>query len=123
MSSSSLQGLLNVLESLPNGSELVLPSVGPTVKGDYVTPLGDFQALKKESVRLAQSRDGDIKVNVVELPKIDALRESDGRPVVRLKKEEGREGRVCRWVSAEDAGRLVAEVGGGGVWEVVDGDS
>ena len=101
----------------------MLPSVGPTVKGDYVTPLGDFQALKKESVRIAQSRGGDIKVNVVELPKIDTLRESDGRPVVRLKEEGGEEGRRCRWVSPEDAGRLVAEVGGGGVWGGVDSQS
>ena len=112
-----IEGLRNVIDAQPES--IVYASICEEYGGsDFVTPLGDFKALKREGERVL--RQSGMPCTIVRLPKVDTLRESPGELKV-VKQAEVRGRKRARWISTEDAARCVKEAGEGGegVWEIV----
>ena len=63
---------------------------------DFMTPFGDFYGIKKLQREVLKSVRSDIKTVVVELPRVDVLRETSS-------------GKGAEWISVDDAVRVIAE--------------
>ncbi|GMH98833.1 hypothetical protein TrST_g13136 [Triparma strigata] len=93
-----IEGLKNIIDKCPkdNTVTIIVPTPKQGVFMDFMTPFGDFYGIKKLQREVLKSVRSDIKTVVVELPRVDVLRETSS-------------GKGAEWISVDDAVRVIAE--------------